>query len=262
MPFARIRDMNLYYEELGKPEGETLFLLNGAFGALDTPSDWSNQLPKLAEQYRVVTYEHRGHGRTDNPLDKFDNYTTLADDAIALLEYLDIPKAHMLGFSDGAITLIDLVIRRPDLVDTLVLVGANYYVDPAIAEAMDILLPEYMEEKHPAWAQTLVRHHDAHQGAGHWKKIALQMRVMWTTEPNYADEQIAGISVPTLVMTGQYDPFGTIEQNVKMNKLIKGSELCIVPGAAHGVLNQRPEISTLLILNYLDRARRKKSKGK
>lgn len=260
MPYATVRDMNLYYELAGPEDGELLFLLNGAFGTVGEGGDWSNQFSKLAEQYRIVTYEHRGHGRTNNPLQKFDNYTTLADDAIALLETLGIKKAHMLGFSDGAITLLDLASRRPDLVDILVLVGANYYVDEAIYNAMDNLLPENIEEKYSGWAAMLRDQHDTHQVEGYWKTLARQMREMWLTEPNYPDEFIAKISSPTLIMTGQYDHFGTVEQTLKMNQLIKGSELCIVPGAAHGVLNQRPEISSLIITNYLERTRRKRAK--
>src|SRR5436305_6188065 len=107
MPYAEVRDLKIYYEIHGPAGAEPLLLLNGAFGVIVPDSDWTYQLPRLAEHYQVIAYEHRGHGRTNNSANEFSGYDVLADDAAGLLEYLGVPKAHVVGFSDGAITLLE-----------------------------------------------------------------------------------------------------------------------------------------------------------
>lgn len=260
MPYAPIRDLQMYYEWHGPEEAEPLLLLNGAFGVIAPDSDWGKVLPRLAEEYRVLAFEHRGHGRTNNPTAKFEGYNVLADDAIALLNYLNLQKVHMVGFSDGAITLLDLSTHYPQYVDIMVLVGANYYNDQKCIEATEKLTVNYIEKDYPDWAATLAKHHDG-QGHDYWKQLANQLYKMWMSgQPNFTPAQMSQIKAPTLVMTGQYDYFGNREQTFGIHDAIAGSEVCIVPGAAHPVMTQRPEISALIILDYLRRQRKKRKK--
>jgi pimeloyl-ACP methyl ester carboxylesterase len=262
MPYAPVRDLQMYYEFHGPEEAEPLLLLDGAFGVIASDSDWGKVLPRLAEEYRVIAFEHRGHGRTNNPANKFTGYDQLADDAIALLDYLGYKKVHMVGFSDGAITLLDLSTRYQQYVDTLVLVGANYYNDQKCMDAMTKLTASYIEQNYPDWTATLEKHH-GYQGEGYWKKLANQMYEMWMdNKPNFTTEEMSQIKLPTLVMSGQYDNFGNREQTLAIHDSIAGSELCIVPGAAHPVMTQRPEISALIILDYLRRQRKKRDRNK
>lgn len=256
MPYAKVNDLEIYYEQHGPEGAEPLFLLNGAFGVIGPDSDWSNQLDRFAQEYRVIVYEHRGHGRTKNPAGKFTGYAQLADDALGLLQFLNIEKVTMVGFSDGAITLLEMAQRHPQAIKNMVVIGANYYNDEACLQAMENLTPENIEKLYPDWAAELEQQH-SFQGQGYWKELATQLRVMWLDNPNYSKEDLSRITVPTLVMTGQHDHFGSIAQTLDIHRAIKNSEICIVPGASHPVLSQRPEISSLLILDYLARQRRR-----
>ncbi len=262
MPFAPLPGLTMYYELHGPEEAETLLLFNGAFGVLAPNSDWGKVLPRLAGEYRIIAFEHRGHGRTNNPSQSFTGYDQLADDAISLLKHLKIPKAHMVGFSDGAITLLDLSTRYSQFVDGLVLIGANYYNDALCQEGMEKLTVNFIEQSYPEWAAELEKQHGS-QGPGYWKKLAGQLYAMWMEgKPNYTPAELAQINPPTLVMAGQYDPFANRQQTLDIHDAIKGSELCIVPGAAHAVLSQRPEISGLIILDFLKRHRKKRDRNK
>ncbi len=261
MPYAPVRDLQMYYELHGPAEAEPLLLLNGAFGVIGPNSDWSNQLPRLAEQYHVVAFEHRGHNRTNNPAGRFVDYAQLSDDALALLDYLELPRVHVVGFSDGAITALDLVLRFPARVELLVLVGANYYNDQTILANLNTLSPAYMEEHYPAWVVQLEVQHNT-QGEGHWRRLADALRPLWLEYPQYTQQDLSRITAPTLVMTGQYDIFGLLSQALEMHEAIKGSEIGIIPGASHGVLSQRPEISSLIILDFLRRKREKRDRAK
>jgi pimeloyl-ACP methyl ester carboxylesterase len=259
MPYAKVNDLDIYYELHGPEGAEPLFLFNGAFGVIGANSDWSFQLPRLAQQYRVIAFEHRGHGRTNNPAQGFSGYDVLAADAVGLLRYLNVSGAAMVGFSDGAITLLELAQRYPEMIENMVLIGANYYNDESCLKAMETLRPEYIEQHFPAWSDNLEQQHGS-QGMGYWKKLAAQLSEMWLEKPNYSKDDLGRIAVPTLVMTGQHDNFGSLAQTLDIHRAIKGSELCIVPGASHPVLSQRPEITTMLILDYLDRQRKRRKK--
>lgn len=261
MPYAAVRDLEMYYELSGSEDAEPLLLFSGAFGVIGPNSDWSKQFAPFAEHYRLIAFEHRGHGRTNNPRNEFTNYGVLADDAVALLHHLNIPKVHMVGFSDGAITLLDLAQRYPQVIDTLVIVGANYYNDDTIPTALNALRADYIEEKYPAWAATLEEQHKM-RGVGYWKTLANQLREMWLTQPNFTSDDLSFITVPTLVMTGQYDPYGNLQQTLDIHRAIKGSELCILPGASHPCMSQRPEIATSIILDFITRQRKKRNKKK
>ncbi len=255
MPYIAVADLEIYYEWHGSEQAEPLFLLNGAMGVIGPNSDWSYQLPRFAEHYHVLAYEQRGHGRTNNPAGRFDNYHVLADDAARLLRILDIPKAHVVGFSDGAITSIELTLRHPELVEDLIIVGANYRNDETVLTNLKQLQPAYIEENHPQWAATLDKQHGG-QGAGYWKKLADQLYAMWMHNPEYSAEDLGRVGVPTLVMSGQRDPFGNLPQTLDIAAAIPGSELCILPGAYHASIIQRAEPATLLMLDFL--ARQKK----
>ncbi len=259
MPYAAVRDLEIYYEWHGPVTAEPLCLFNGAFGVIGENSDWTYQLPRLAQHYRVLVFEHRGHGRTRNPANRFDGYDVLADDAVGLLAALNVPEAIMVGFSDGAITLLDLAQRYPQLVETLVIVGANYYNDDACLQAIETLSPQFIEKTRPAWASSLEQQH-ARQGVGYWQQLAVQLRALWLKQPTFSKDDLSRIKAPALVMTGQYDQFGNIPQTMDIHHSIKGSELCIVPGAAHPVMRQRPEITTSIILDYLTRQRKKRDR--
>jgi hypothetical protein len=96
MPYAEVNDVRLYYEDEG--QGEPLLLLHGALGAVDpaVSSSWAVLRPALAERYRTVSLEHRGHGRSDNPAGLLA-YAQLADDVAASITRLDLAPSTWPG---------------------------------------------------------------------------------------------------------------------------------------------------------------------
>jgi pimeloyl-ACP methyl ester carboxylesterase len=261
MPYAPVRDLEIYYELHGSEEAEPLLLLNGAFGVIDHESDWGKHFERFARHYRLIAYEHRGHGRTNNPSNQFNGYNELADDAVGLLQYLGIPQVHVVGFSDGAITSLKIAARYPEVVKDLVLIGANYKNSPSLVNSLQKLQGDYIEENFKEWAATLDRQF-ASQGKGYWKKLSEQLFKMWLNDDVLPSiDEIRSIKAATLVMTGQRDPFGTVEQILEIQQFIEGSELCILPGVAHAVPQQRPEITAWVVLDFLERQRKKRARA-
>jgi len=119
MAYARIGEMAMYYEELGNPDATPLVLLHGAGGTVDDPmGGWADLAPSFAERYRVVSVEHRGHGRTNNPAG-FMTFELIGDDVASLVAQLELPPIHIAGISDGGVVALDCALRRPELTRTI-----------------------------------------------------------------------------------------------------------------------------------------------
>src|SRR6516162_6980173 len=78
----------------------------------------------LAKQYKVIAFDNRGHGASDKPHDPKQYGTEMVEDAIRLLDHLGVKKAHVIGYSMGAILTNKLITMHPDRVLTATLGGA------------------------------------------------------------------------------------------------------------------------------------------
>jgi pimeloyl-ACP methyl ester carboxylesterase len=257
MPFLELRNLRIYYEQHGPSGADSrgspqLVLLNGALDTIE--SDWSKQLPALAEHYRVLAYDHRGHGRTSQSPEGFASYDLLVADLVALLDACRIERAHFCGFSDGGITLLAFALRYPARVRSLVLAGTQYTNDERTFGLMAKMTPERISTRLPEWAAQLEQLHDPYHAPGYWRELLNQMRPMWSAEPNYTLEQIAQIGMPTLLIAGERDNFGHIDQQVMMRRAMPHSEVCILPAAGHAVMNDQPELFRLAVLGFLRRS--------
>jgi pimeloyl-ACP methyl ester carboxylesterase len=251
MPYAQIGQLNIYYELHGAADGEPLVLLNGALDTIE--SDWGKHLPAFAARYRVLAYDHRGHGRTSASPVPFSSYDMLVDDLVALLDALEIARARFCGFSDGAITLLYFARRHAERIHSLILAGAQYTNDERTLALLAKMTPERIPVRLPEWAALLAELHDAHHEPGYWQQLMRQMQPLWPIQPNLTPEQLAEIAAPTLLIAGERDGFGHIDQQVAMRRALPRAELCILPAAGHAVLNDQPDLFQLAALDFLRR---------
>jgi pimeloyl-ACP methyl ester carboxylesterase len=121
MTYVDVNGLPTWHEVHGA--GQPVVLLHGAFAGA---SSWSAQAPALAAAgYNVHVPERRGHAHTpdvEGPL----TYEVMADDTVAYLDGVVGGRAHLVGWSDGAVVALLVARRRPDLVDRLVLIGQYY----------------------------------------------------------------------------------------------------------------------------------------
>jgi pimeloyl-ACP methyl ester carboxylesterase len=113
--FVSANDLDIYVEQVGA--GPDVLLIGGLG---DTVESWQFQLDGLADRYRVTAFDNRGAGRTAMPAEPA-TVEAMADDAAGVLRALDIPSAHVGGFSGGSIIAQELALRHPELVRSLVL---------------------------------------------------------------------------------------------------------------------------------------------
>ena len=115
MPLVSSREAELFVEQHG--EGEDILLIAGLGGS---GTFWSNQVEALAQDNRVVSYDHRGVGRSP-PAALHSSVAEMADDALRLMDAMDIEAAHVVGHSTGGAIGQHLALRTPERVRSLVL---------------------------------------------------------------------------------------------------------------------------------------------
>jgi len=112
---VRAGDLDVWTEQVG--EGPDVLLIGGLG---DTVESWQFQLDGLADRYRLTAFDNRGAGRTAMPPGPV-SVEQMAHDAAEVLRALDIPSAHVAGFSGGSIISQELALQHPDMVRSLVL---------------------------------------------------------------------------------------------------------------------------------------------
>ena len=148
---CRLNGIDLHYETLG--QGEPLLLLHGMTGCT---GDWAFAgREQLAEAYRLIMVDARGHGRSSNPGGTF-SMRQCALDALALLDHLGIERCRAIGASLGGNTLLHLATLQPGRVEAMVLVSATMYLPMRTRELIRSLPVEDQPAEH--WEVMRQRH--------------------------------------------------------------------------------------------------------
>ena len=118
--FAKVNSIKLSYEIFG--DGYPVLLVHG-FGA--TKESWIAQTPELAKYFKVIRFDNRGAGNSDKPKDSYalDDFV---EDIKGLLQYLNIDKAHIIGWSLGGMLVQNFVLKYPEMANKVVLINTNY----------------------------------------------------------------------------------------------------------------------------------------
>jgi aminoacrylate hydrolase len=127
----------LHWESFGPADGPPLILSAGLGGG---GGYWKPNLAALAQDRRVILYDHRGTGRSDRTLGAATSIEAMADDLVALMDGLDIARADMIGHALGGIIGLALALRAPDRIGGLVAVNSWSKPDPHFARCFDIRL--------------------------------------------------------------------------------------------------------------------------
>jgi pimeloyl-ACP methyl ester carboxylesterase len=254
MPYAPVHDVRLYYEEQG--DGDSVVLLHAGLGAVGADMlSWAALLPAFTARYHVIQLDLRGHGRSDNPSGCL-TWDQLAADVAAFVEQRKLAPTHVVGASLGGIAALRLGMTRPDLLRSLVSVGAFYTVDAAVRATIEGFDASGIERDDPAFAAALAAWHDPHHAPGYWRELVRQVRASVEEAPTYSDGDLQRITVPTLLVVGEADDFGILDHTLMMRRTIPHAEVLVlnrVPGENHLVHASRAEVVGPVIVDFLDR---------
>jgi len=224
--YASINGIRLYYETYGS--GEPLILLHGNGGSIEA---FSKQIPFFEKYYQVIAIDSRLQGKSGGSPNRI-SYDMMASDFCALLDYLQIKSANVLGWSDGGIDGIVMAMKCPQKVKRLAISGANIVPDSSALSNDDILgMKDFV----------------ANNKTASKKEIALTQ--MMIDQPNIPFTSLKQIHCPVLVMAGDHDLIKP-EHTLKIFQSIPGASLCIFPDSNHGVCQQHPKLFNETVLTF------------
>ncbi len=228
-----------WVEERGRGD-ETVLLLHGGLSNSDAMLGTIG--PPFEQDYRVVAFDRRGHGYTADT-DAPYHYDDMATETIGVLESVVGGKAHLVGWSDGGIISLIVALRRPDLVDRMVVIGANFRFDG--------IHPIEFDPDSPVAAMMMQAYGErSPDGIEHFGEMAAKFMAMAATEPNLTTEELARIDPPTLVMAGD-DDLVRLDHTCALYEALPAGQLAVVPGTSHGLPLERPDEVARLILAFL-----------
>ena len=241
----RANDAGIFVREEGR--GEPLLLLHG-FGGCG--SEWSAFVPRLAERYRVIMMDLRGHGGSTNPGRTFTMRQS-ATDVLAVLDSLRLPQVRAVGISAGAMTLLHVATRHPGRVRGLVLIGGTTaFGDEARAIMRTAVREQLPPEVLAGFGECATR------GAAQVDELLAQFRAFegMRDDPNFTPADLARVTAPTLVVHGDRDEFFPVEIAVGMYRHIPTAQLWIVPNGDHVPIHDPLVPFVDVTLRFLERA--------
>ncbi len=256
--YAPVNGLNLYYEIHGS--GALLILLHGGLGSTEMMASVSSALSRT---HQVVAVDLQAHGRTAD-INRPITREGMADDIAALMKFLHIEKADVIGYSLGAGTALQLTIRHPALVRKLIVVStvfkrSGWY--PEILAAMDQMGPATAEAMKPSplyqtYARIAPRPAD-------WPVLVTKVAELLRKDYDWSKD-VASITTPTMLVFGDADAIRP-QHIVEFFALLGGglkdagwdgsgiskARLAILPGVTHYNMADSPALVPA-VLPFLD----------
>jgi len=237
--YAPVNGIRVWYAEFGR--GEPVLLLHGG---LANSNYWGNQVPALAESYRVIVVDSRGHGRSTHDERPY-GYDLMASDVLGLMDFLKLPKAAVVGWSDGAILGLDIAIHHPERLSKLFAFAANSDPSGVADIAQSTVFNAYIARAEKEY-QVLSPTPDQ------YKSFVDQISKMWETEPHFTAEQLRVITVPTWIVDADHDEAIKRENTEFMANEIPDAGLLLQPQVSHFSFLQDPRQFTDDVLHFME----------
>ena len=235
--YLKVDGHDLYCYEWDN-DGEAVVLLHGG---MSQTAHWAANIVPDLEGYHVFAYDRSSHGFTAYREESI-NFKYQLREAIAYLETVVKEPAHIVGWSDGGIIGMMIAIERPELVKSLVLIGANFHYNGTLG---DFEIGEISAEDRAEYAIY------SPDSAETQDVIYQRFMKMWPSEPDIALEEIKKIQCPVLVMAGDDDVISHAH-TVELFEALPLGQLAIVPGTSHILPKEKPGLVNLLITEFLE----------
>ena len=248
MPYLRISQAEIYFEEIGA--GEPVVFLHNSFsrGILG----FGAQMALFQQKYRCLFPDLRGHGRTTSSRDGW-TVPGLADDLPEMLDGWGIERTHLVGYSVGGGVALHVASRYPDRIRSLVTIGTAGRVTPAVVanagEFSPARLPSLRGQK---YIDRLIANHYPAQ-RGNWQRLVSETIENWCTYPRLSMDDFGAIKAPALLIAGERDPLIGESDLVWLAERIPGAVYKIIPGAGHGphMVDEQANLVNRLIGDFL-----------
>lgn len=254
---AEVNGTKLYYETAGK--GPAVMLVHG--GLVDNRL-WNDQMKEFGKHHRVVRYDLRGFGRSAAAPQPFSHI----EDLLAVMDFLKIERATIVGLSLGGIIAADFALEHPERVERLVLVGPGLRGDKqppdkdaikAYGAATKGNVEEFVNVTMKSALYAAVR--EGTPAYAHLRQMMLEnFKAVSTFAPGFLKypaqptiERLGQIKTPTLIIIGGEDaqPLKNVADTLVAG--IPGARKVVIPGASHHPPVERPNEFNKAVLRFL-----------
>jgi pimeloyl-ACP methyl ester carboxylesterase len=223
--------------------GTPVILLHGGLGH---SGNWGHLIPALVEAgYRVTVIDTRGHGRSTRDARPY-SYELLADDVTAVMDDIGIPRAALVGWSDGACAALVLAARSPERVSGVFFFACN--MDPSGAKEFEFT---------PEIGRCLSRHRQDYARLSvtpeGFEEFSQAVSRMQATEPNFSEDDLIRIRVPVTVAHAERDEFIRQEHAEYLARTIPAARFVFLPRVSHFAPVQRPDVFNAAVMAFLER---------
>ncbi len=273
MPYAITEGLHIYYEVQG--QGVPLVL---GHGGSDTLEMWrkSGYSDALKDSFQLILLNFKGHGRSesrssrnnklpgDKPFEAFEHGSGGSDDVLAVLNTLEIEKAHYFGYSAGARVGFDLALHHAQRFYSFILGGMTPYAWPeSMVKAVNISIELYRmllaePEQYLLRMARLLGRPLTSEDREHFLSQDAEARIAGLTSlidgPVLTDQELASISTPCLIFCGDLDPFhsGALEGAYHMPRV----RFLSLPGLNHISALTRSDLLVPYVKDFLTAVRK------
>ena len=263
MPILKLNDIELYYETIGS--GQPLMLIAGL--ASDSQS-WQPLVEELSRHYQLILLDNRGVGRTQ-PHSAPSSIEQMADDCIALADYLGIQQFSLVGHSMGGMIALSCASRHPKRINRLMLL-ATAIQNPSRNNQLFQDWLDYWRVGLPLdlWFRNVFfwifspdffNHSETIKAAVEFaltyphpqSLVGFERQIQALANANL-EPQLALITQPTLIICAEVDLLFPIKESAPMLRLLPNHQLVIVEGAAHSLVVEQPKTIQELLLKFLN----------
>jgi pimeloyl-ACP methyl ester carboxylesterase len=247
--FFNSAGVRIHYTIEGK--GEPVVLIHG--WGVDLEWNWAEPgiIKGLADHYRVIAIDNRGHGRSDKPHDPHQYGMNMVSDVIRLLDHLKIRKAHIVGYSMGGMIAEVLLAEYPERVRTATIGGFGWEDDQALRKRR-LLTAESLEQGKGIGPAVEALTPRSEQAAVAEQMEAINKRFLDRNDPSAlaaiargnaalqaSETKLRANKLPALAVVGELDPLRPSVD--KLAGMMGNLKVVVVPGANHMFAVRRPE---------------------
>jgi pimeloyl-ACP methyl ester carboxylesterase len=251
--YAPVNGVKLWYATFG--EGAPVILLHGGLANADY---WGNQVRDLQNHklwnpatksleslpYKIIVMDSRGHGRSTRN-DQPYGYDLMASDVIGLMDFLHIPKAAIVGWSDGAIIGLDIALHHPERLTKLFAFAANSDPSGVADIAQSSVFNAFIARAEKEYEQLSPTPTE-------YKSFFDQIEKMWDTQPHWTADDLKTIAVPIWIVDADHDEAIKRENTEFMAANIPGAGLLLQPEVSHFSFLQDPQQFSADVLHFLE----------
>lgn len=258
--FLHVNGVNIHYRITGPEDGIKVMFSNSLATNF---SMWDRQIEVMGDAYRILCYDKRGHGQSDD----FDHDITikdLADDAVALAKATGFEQAHFCGLSIGGMTGQAIGIFHPNMFKSLALCATTSAIPQEVLPTWEARISQALTQGMDGLVEpTLSRWLTQETRQLHPELVADVSKMISTTKPkgyagcsravmklNYT-EQLQNITTPVMIIPGEHDPALPVSMSEIIAAHLPGSLMKIVPGAAHLCNIENPKDFNAILIDWI-----------